>query len=806
MIWEFNFISCSSPFPSGYEMDIEGKGKAQIFQKCIGKYLKTAVHFDISQHSYRQHLKPAKSGFKNPPFGSGSGRYELSLIIDALTVVNSICDLLKDPEISKIWLYQWPQLLTGQTKDLFRQAGWIAKEAQYTGLKQHDRFMLEPKIIPYLEVIPLPSSRFSDLSTLLRSLNTRKRSTKFGSLNGIQPVGRSLLKGGRTLVLGHGPEPYLSTWYELNSTENLSVWTPHQKKPFFASKFTIENAVPLHWCSFLDEKWDWLVLDLADQFWHKLGSEVFSDYFRWLPELCTHSSHRPNGLIFSFSRKGSKWEFDDSERAFGRILESISMEYGGSTPLNLRKHAAFRNGLPRNRHFFSVPFDGRKSKLTFAFEKVSKNRFDKLGAVTKTTQVTVADPMRSRRVHLLPTQCSIAAENFERRLKTLRWLIYLPPTMSGVPISTHTKWPENPVDALSYFGKVGVKTGSVQFKHMGARAVVLICKNSAVARSQFPDPFGAAIDHEACGAVLSRTGTALIEDSDLEQTFLEKIHLLLEETGFWNKQGIEWVCFDGELLPWSHFSPGLVSRNLEMANIKTHEVNESISILSSYPNSQKIIQNTLGQRLRSIDKMRQTTVNYCWDVGGIENIRYAPFSVIANSNEHHIKCDQAHQAHQLLIGEIIAQQKRKTADRAPLLNQTDSRSVDFSDPSSWDSVIRWWEYTIEKGGEGLVVKPANLFSTGTNGTMVQPALKVRGKEHLRLIYGPEFDESDNIHFLKPASKHRIRRKRKLAIKQFLLGKQALDCYFQKQEVDRLSAIFVLMGLQASRKLLEKYEE
>jgi protein phosphatase len=42
----------------------------------------------------------------------------------------------------------------------------------------------------------------------------------------------------------------------------------------------------------------------------------------------------------------------------------------------------------------------------------------------------------------------------------------------------------------------------------------------------------------------------------------------------------------------------------------------------------------------------------------------------------------------------------------------------------------------EKGGEGMVVKLFDFLAYGKEG-LLQPAIKCRGSEYLRIIYGPE---------------------------------------------------------------------
>ena len=53
---------------------------------------------------------------------------------------------------------------------------------------------------------------------------------------------------------------------------------------------------------------------------------------------------------------------------------------------------------------------------------------------------------------------------------------------------------------------------------------------------------------------------------------------------------------------------------------------------------------------------------------------------------------------------------------------------------------------------------------------MQPALKVRGREYLRIIYGPDQDRSDNLARLRDRG---LARKRGLALSEYALGLEAL---------------------------------
>lgn len=75
----------------------------------------------------------------------------------------------------------------------------------------------------------------------------------------------------------------------------------------------------------------------------------------------------------------------------------------------------------------------------------------------------------------------------------------------------------------------------------------------------------------------------------------------------------------------------------------------------------------------------------------------------------------------------------------------------------------------------MVVKPHDFVARGAKG-LIQPALKVRGKEYLHLIYGMEYDSAENLPRLRQRS---VRRKRSQALREFALGVEALERFVQR---------------------------
>src|SRR6185503_4690918 len=78
-----------------------------------------------------------------------------------------------------------------------------------------------------------------------------------------------------------------------------------------------------------------------------------------------------------------------------------------------------------------------------------------------------------------------ALEVMSRFAANPKWLIYLPPTMSPSDTATDGALLEHPAEAFSYFRHEGVPQVICEEKHMGSRAVIIVCRDSDVARKRF---------------------------------------------------------------------------------------------------------------------------------------------------------------------------------------------------------------------------------------------------------------------------------------------------------------------------------
>jgi protein phosphatase len=133
------------------------------------------------------------------------------------------------------------------------------------------------------------------------------------------------------------------------------------------------------------------------------------------------------------------------------------------------------------------------------------------------------------------------------------------------------------------------------------------------------------------------------------------------------------------------------------------------------------------------------------------------------------------------------------ADNAGVLVKTPWLRVDLNDKSSVDGATRWWSERTEAGGEGMVIKPLGFIEHGQRG-IVQPALKCRGREYLRIIYGPDYLAPANLARLRNRALHS---KRSLALREFALGVEALERFTRREPLYRVhECVFGVLALES----------
>ena len=374
---------------------------------------------------------------------------------------------------------------------------------------------------------------------------------------------------------------------------------------------------------------------------------------------------------------------------------------------------------------------------------------------------------------LIRQENSIAAlEAVSRFAVNPKWLIYLPPTMSPCETSTLDGFLEYPAEAIGYYKNRGVQAMVCEEKHMGSRAVLVICKDEQTAAHRF------GITGEGFGICYTRTGRNFFNEPETEHAFLTKVRDGLTRSGFWEKHQTDWVCLDAELMPWSVKAQSLIqAQYAATGSAALNALSEAEAVLRL--TAQRGIEgaremlHTFAEKKQAAEKFVSAYRAYCWEVTGIDDYKLAPFHILATEGAVH--ADKTHQWHMEQIAEICR------AD-STLFKLTPYKIVHLDNEAEIADAVTWWLELTGKGGEGMVVKPNHFTAYGTDGTLLQPAVKCRGKEYLRIIYGPEYCKPENLTRLK---KRGLAKKRSLALQEFALGIEALERFVRKEPLRRI---------------------
>jgi protein phosphatase len=378
---------------------------------------------------------------------------------------------------------------------------------------------------------------------------------------------------------------------------------------------------------------------------------------------------------------------------------------------------------------------------------------------------------------------SIAAlEVMSRFAANPKWLIYLPPTMSPSETSSQEGLLEHPEEAINYYQKCGVERVIAEEKHMGSRAIIVICRDEEIAQTRF------GVVNEGIGICYTRTGRRFFNDFTLEQQLLSRLQQAMTATNFWSNFNSDWACFDCELMPWSIKAQELIKQQYAaVGTAATVSIDSAVELLTKTASREINVNEELDsyrQRQKLIANYVTAYQNYCWQVESIADLKLAPFHLLATENSVHT--DKNHLWHLDRIAEICQ-------GDLDILQPTNYRIIDLNNETSKQETINWWESITNNGSEGIVLKPLEFIVTGNKG-LIQPALKCRGKEYLRIIYGAEYTLANNLEKLR---KRGLGKKRSLALREFCLGIEALERFVNYQPLRKVhECVFGILALES----------
>lgn len=491
-----------------------------------------------------------------------------------------------------------------------------------------------------------------------------------------------------------------------------------------------------------------------------------------------------------------------------------------------------------------------------------------------------------------------------------RLLPYLPPTMAPCATSTEDGYLEHPAEAFAGYRADGVRDVVCEEKHMGSRAVVLVCRDETVAEERFGVPKGAS------GALYTRTGRPFFHDPEMTERILRRVRDCAEEAGLWAELETDWLLLDAELMPWSLKATGLLRNQYAAVGAASGAAFPGVlgALEAAAARGVEVSPLLARQRDRAADAAAFTEAyrRYCWRVGAepegpagpddptgsvdptdraaptdpvdqtdrtdaadasdeapavatsrggeaalaegdlrgdeaapaegnshsddaplaegvprtedaphvavvrpapaasdrfaglgeLDGVRLAPFQILAVQGRS--LAGLAHTEQLALIDRLIAAEGAVTArdgtaagggpDRPGLLATTRRIIVDTEDESSVAAGTAWWLELTADGGEGMVVKPVRALIRQDDGRLVQPGVKCRGREYLRIVYGPEYTRPENLQRLR--SRH-LGHKRSLALREYALGLEALDRLADGEPLWRVhEAVFAVLALES----------
>ncbi|MFE2511595.1 polynucleotide kinase-phosphatase [Streptomyces naganishii] len=395
----------------------------------------------------------------------------------------------------------------------------------------------------------------------------------------------------------------------------------------------------------------------------------------------------------------------------------------------------------------------------------------------------VVETRHAGRVAVRGENAAAALEVMSRFAVDPRLLPYLPPTMAPAATSEIEGYLEHPEEAFAQYREDGVARVVCEEKHMGSRAVALVCRDAEAARARF------GVDGPT-GSLCTRTGRPFFDDPAVTEEILARLRTAVGEAGLWTEFGTDWLLLDAELMPWSLKAGGLLRSQYAAVGAASGAV---------FPGALAALEGAAArgvdvggllerQRERAFDAAAFTAAyrRYCWTTEGLDGVRLAPFQILAVQGRS--LAALPHDEQLALLDRLVEH------DATGLLQTTRRLYVDTADPESVRAGVDWWLEMTGRGGEGMVVKPLGALVRGEQGRLVQPGIKCRGREYLRIIYGPEYTRPDNLARLR---RRFLNHKRSLAIREYALGLEALDRLADGEPLWRVhEAVFAVLALES----------
>ncbi|WP_328344494.1 polynucleotide kinase-phosphatase [Streptomyces violaceus] len=407
----------------------------------------------------------------------------------------------------------------------------------------------------------------------------------------------------------------------------------------------------------------------------------------------------------------------------------------------------------------------------------------------------IVETRHQGRISIREENAAAALEVMSRFAVDPRLLPYLPPTMAPTATSKVDGYLEHPVEAFAQYAADGVERVVCEEKHMGSRAVALVCRDTETARKRFgaggtSRSSAAGSGGGPTGSLYTRTGRPFLDDDALTSEILDRVRTAIGEAGLWDELATDWLLLDAELMPWSLKASGLLRSQYAAVGAASGAVlpGARAALEGAAARGVDVTALLARTRERSADAAAFTEAyrRYCWTTDGLDGVHLAPFQILAVQGRSLTALP--HDEQLALLDRLVEH------DGSGLLRTTRRLYVDTADPESVQAGVDWWLEMTGRGGEGMVVKPAGALVRDPQGRLVQPGIKCRGREYLRIIYGPEYTRPENLARLRSRF---LNHKRSLAIREYALGLEALDRLADGEPLWRVhEAVFGVLALES----------
>ncbi|MCQ6551998.1 polynucleotide kinase-phosphatase [Streptomyces sp. C10-9-1] len=387
------------------------------------------------------------------------------------------------------------------------------------------------------------------------------------------------------------------------------------------------------------------------------------------------------------------------------------------------------------------------------------------------------------RVAVREENAAAALEVMSRFAVDPRLLAYLPPTMAPTATTRQEGYLEHPAEAFAQYRADGVGTVVCEEKHMGSRVVALVCRDARAAARRF------GVEGPT-GALHTRTGRPFFDDPRVAEQVLERLRAAVGAAGLWQELETDWLLLDGELMPWSLKASGLLRAQYAAVGAASGAVFPTAlgALDAAAARGVPLGELRARQAARAADATAFTDAyrRYCWSTEGLDGVNLAPFQILAA--EGRSLAAVPHDRQLAWLDRLVEH------DPTGLLRITRRLLVDTGDEDSVRAGTDWWLELTGRGGEGMVVKPLQALARNAGGRLVQPGVKVRGREYLRIVYGPEYTRRENLERLRQRS---LGHKRSLALREYALGLEALDRLADAEPLWRVhEAVFAVLALES----------